>query len=71
MLPVKNVIDTVSATHLDGIDLAQIEICGGSLYMRLRQTALIILIGNKVFDWDLFKMNIRDEHTVIVHLILL
>ena len=55
MLPVKNIIDVISAADFYGIDLLEIEICSRFLNVFDGKVALIFLAGNKVINRNLFE----------------
>ena len=62
VLPIKYIIDAIAAADLNRVYLIQIKIGGCFLNVLNRKVALVILIGNKIFNWNLFKMHIRHEN---------
>ena len=59
VLTIENIIDSVSAAYLYGIDLIEIKIGCGTGNVRLRQISLVFLVRDQVPDRNLLKMHIR------------
>ena len=67
MLTVKDIVDSIAAAYLYWVDLVQIEILNGLFNLRLLQWPLVLLIGNKVLNRDLFKVDIRYKSAQVLH----
>ena len=67
MLSVKNIVDPISSAYLDRIDLVEIKVGNSTFDLRLRQGALVILIGYQISDWDQLKMDIWNKAGEILH----
>ena len=63
MLAIEDVIDAVPPTNLHGVYLVQVESCGSTMNMSLRQIPLIILVGDEVLYGNLLKMDVWDKVT--------
>lgn len=55
MLSVEHVVHTVPPTYFYRVDLIGVKMSGSPLYMFSGNIALVFLIGNKVFNRNLFK----------------
>ena len=60
VLSIDDVIGAITATDLDKIDLAKVEMFRQLLNMRGREVSLIVLAGHQIFDRDKFKVHFWD-----------
>ena len=60
MLTINNIIDSITSAHTDYLDLIDIEVLYRFCNMRLRETALVFLVRNKLVNRYKFKCHIRD-----------